>query len=422
MTELKKSLDPSDIESHHFITHQDQHGRKLAPKSMRITFKNKEIAKKFIQTDSHFSLGYIMKNQKTWHTDINIIQCKVCRKVGHRRGNPRCDGKPRCPRCLSESHYQPTEDCTPVCHEHGSGHSTGSDKCPTNIKYRKQQRAILLNNQKISNQTETTAPDIRQFHQDVLKLQENLKNNSYSAAVKSQSRNNTPIPNTNPIQTSNFNTSAFASAYVAACISEAYDPGSFQEVLDEYAESNNFPKIKHPAPRPAVLRALAPEAPAVVETAAGDDSNTISPSDIVDLPSLESTPSLEDQAQAASVIPKRSEPSAHFLAKYSTSNSPTNTRNVFEQKMNKIVEKTTRAPVLISIIATGNIQQDIKFEQSLVKTTKLSIGELNHYVNDNLIYMTHKVEKSCQLTREIMQEAASISKFENRYIGVKLVK
>ena len=90
--------------------------------------------------------------------------------------------------------------------------------------------------------------------------------------------------------------------------------------------------------------------------------------------------------------------------------------------MDKIVEKTTKVPVLINIKVTGNIEQDTKFERSLLKTTKLSIGELNHYVNDNLIFMTHKVEKSCQLTREILHEAASISKFENRYIGVKLVK
>ena len=65
------------------------------------------------------------------------------------------------------------------------------------------------------------------------------------------------------VQASQFNANVYAASYVSACISEALDPGSFQEVMEDFARKNNMPIIKYPTPRLGVLKALAPDSLAV---------------------------------------------------------------------------------------------------------------------------------------------------------------
>ena len=398
MTELKK-VEPN-IESNHFITHTDNRGHKLAPKSMRITFKDKDSAKTFIESDTKFELGYLNARQKIWHTDISIIQCKVCRKTGHRKGNAKCDKRPRCPRCLSLFHFQPlinSEDCEPVCWEHGEGHSSGSDKCPSNIKFKKQQRTILNQNKKIENQTANTAPDHKQFHQDIIKLQEKINTNSYSAALKNQIRPNPTNP-TIPIQSNPINSSAFASAYIAACISEAYDPGSFQEVIDEYAELNDLPKIKHPRPRTAVLRALAPEAP---------------------LPS-ENIQTATETEHASTVVDAQL--SIDHTDANSSQPSPINTRSLFDNKIDKAIKNTETVKLVVRVNNSGNPCRDREFQSVLHKMDdkKISIDEFNYYVKDQIISFK-QAETSNKLTYELLSNAAELVKFKNRYIHFELM-
>ena len=239
------------IEDHHFISHIVK-GKRYAPRQMTIVFKEKEKAKEFINQDTFFNYGILRKIHKKFNEFIPLKKCSICKMTNHRKGDPRCDGHKRCARCLSKDHLV-AERCTntPKCHTHGEGHSSGSARCPINIKYRKNQRLELANNEIIERQTSNTPVEYRAVHRDFIKSQIANKNKTYANATKN-SMNPTPSVNT-------ANTSAFSMGYTIACIAEAYMPGTFQKALDEFCDDNNLPKYKVRTPDPTIVNGIAPK-------------------------------------------------------------------------------------------------------------------------------------------------------------------
>ena len=232
---------------------------------MSITFKDLEIADKFLAEDTHFDLGIIHAKNKNKHLHVPPKQCSICKKNSQRRGDSGCDGKRRCPRCLSQSHFTPSETCIPICWTHGRGHSSESDKCLININYKRQQRKNHANQERIAQQVSTTGPQNTQFHTDILRIENQMKTqaNTYATALKgiksNISINNIAPPNIP--QPANLDCTAYAAAYIAACVHEAYDPGLLQVQMDGHAALNNLPKIKLCKQSKTFLKAIAPQAP-----------------------------------------------------------------------------------------------------------------------------------------------------------------
>ena len=259
MNHLKEALPEEAIENHRYIQHLDYNGTKKAPRTMVLTFKSLPLAEDFLKTDTHFYMGVIRARHKAFNKHIPIKQCSVCRKTDHRKGDTRCDRVARCARCLSPRHTVVQPACIPTCWEHSRGHSSGSERCDINIRYKKQQRMMLANKEKIAKQTEATPEEFTTFHQDLLRVENTLKSKTYAAATKSAQTPNQTAPRTvHPIQGATINTAEFACCYTAACIIEAYCPGSFQKEMDKFAQLNNFPNIKYPVPEKKVLRAMVP--------------------------------------------------------------------------------------------------------------------------------------------------------------------
>ena len=113
-----------------------------------LTFKYAIIfwaldAQKFCQEDTNIEISFLMALNKKMEKKIYILQCKTCKKTDHRKGDSKCDGQPRCPRCWGTDHtaFRPT--CKPVCWKHGEGHSSGSNRCPINVEYKRNQRKVI---------------------------------------------------------------------------------------------------------------------------------------------------------------------------------------------------------------------------------------------------------------------------------------
>ena len=287
--QLKESQPDQAIEEFHFIQHaHETTGLLKPPRTVILTFKDLETAEAFLDEDTFFEMGMILKKNKRFHNHVQKKQCKICKKTDHRTGEQDkriCDRILRCPRCLSREHSTPTNTCIPHCWVHDMGHSSGSEKCPIIIKYKKVQRQMKENKEKIERQVENTAPDQVQFHRDILNLQNNFRNNpnSYASRVKGNNNPNN-ITNLNPNSTpgtsivgTSFDATMFAAAYTAACINEAFTPGSFQTIMDEYAKMNNMAPMKHPLPRHALLKSLAPGAPAVMRATIAAINNNSTP-------------------------------------------------------------------------------------------------------------------------------------------------
>ena len=377
---------------------------------MRITFKTIEQAKAFIESDTRFDIGILRASQKNWHRDVRLIQCKVCRKIGHRKGHRSCDRIQKCPRCLSTSHSQPTDTCRPMCSIHGDGHSNGSDRCPNNIKFRKEQRTAFNINDRINRQTANTAPDYRQIHHDVLTLRQEIKNNnSYASAVQNK-KTNLPTPTPTgiiPIQNKNFDSTTYASSYISACISEAYDPGCFQEVMDAYAELNGLPKIKHPPPRPTLLKALAPEAPIL------PNSDSV-PDAVSKIPQTQTVTDYDDDDR----------PPEHI---HSPANIKKRLDKALEIKVEKIIEKTKEIPFEIKITRTRNLTRDRELASTITnESNQMDLEELNYYCKDgSIFYDAEQFSKPVnnpllRLSYVNLEDAAINVKLKNRFLYVRV--
>ena len=82
-----------NLEQYHFI----QPERTSVPKSVKITFTNKEQANKFCMEDTTTRLGVLLARSKKFDQFVSIKQCAVCRKTDHHKGDPKCKDGDRCP-------------------------------------------------------------------------------------------------------------------------------------------------------------------------------------------------------------------------------------------------------------------------------------------------------------------------------------
>ena len=187
ITTLKNKLGDGIIVEHHFIQHL-VNGAKQTPRCMTITFNDRSSAEDFIGCDTFFGNAMLRKNQKRWNIHIPLKQCSKCKQTNHKLNDPSCPRKAKadiCARCLSEDHTHPI-DCTPKCWLHGLGHSSSSDRCPANISYKRTQRALLADSDRITIETQATNPQYQKIHQDVIRLQNavNKNANSYANMLK----------------------------------------------------------------------------------------------------------------------------------------------------------------------------------------------------------------------------------------------
>ena len=159
------------IEDHHFI----QHNPDDVPKNLKLTFETREQAKKFLNEDTSIRSGVLLKRFKKPDEHIPIRQCKICRNTNHRAGDYKCTRVLRCPRCLSRDHSQPTTSCRPMCWTHKEGHSSGSDRCPINIKFKKDQRTARNRKSREEAQLSGTHEEYREFHRDMIQLKNTIK-------------------------------------------------------------------------------------------------------------------------------------------------------------------------------------------------------------------------------------------------------
>ena len=181
--QIRDSQPEGAVEDIHCIQHPSrQRGGLQPPRCMILTFKDLQAATDFLNDDTYLDMGLIQSIHKKWHNHIQKRQCGQCKKTDHRRGNrDLCDGILRCARCLSTNHSIPTPTCEPQCWTHGKGHSSGSEKCPTIISFKKRQREIHDARERINQQTAETPAEYQQLHKDILKVQANSNNsNSYA--------------------------------------------------------------------------------------------------------------------------------------------------------------------------------------------------------------------------------------------------
>ena len=124
------------VTEHHFI----QHDANAVPRALKITFESKEQANKFLKEDTQTRCRVLLSRSKKFNQHIPIKQCRICRKTNHREGDSTCRCDLRCPTCLSTEHSQPKDNCRPYCWIHKESHSSGSDRCPNNIQYKREQK------------------------------------------------------------------------------------------------------------------------------------------------------------------------------------------------------------------------------------------------------------------------------------------
>ena len=279
-TNFLKACDLNTIHRIHFM--QDYVDNiKQAPRSMIVTFKTLDHCKKFINSDTFLPQGTILSKHKRFNKTIKHKYCTICRRTGHRKGDPACDEIPHCPRCWSSDHTSP-QSCIESCWSCGPGHASNSNRCPLNRDYVKSIRNFNKLNNLIANQTSTTPEPQKQLHSDILNLKNALTNKSYSSAVKNATQIPAPPPisqmpapppisqmptpspinpqiiSSNPTSNSiNINNVVFNMAFNAACRSESTIPNSFQKVMDNYFKLNKIPLIIHPTPDPRVIQAVA---------------------------------------------------------------------------------------------------------------------------------------------------------------------
>ena len=254
------------IEQVHLITRN----AKDVPRAMTIRFKTEEQAANFVATDTFIGIGWLQSVNKKFNESIRIKQCKVCREVGHLQGDSKCKGGPRCPRCAATDHTNiASPNCTnmPYCLTcKVLGHSTASDKCPTNVAYKHKKRQEMNEKRKIEERTRDTPEDQRKFHEDLLRSEKKAQmvNKisraqplSFAAAAGGGSARNTNLTNIPQVApTKTFDPLLLQMAYVECAMHLPYDPDSFQSNMNKLCEWNKWPKMFHLPPHPEQVKAL----------------------------------------------------------------------------------------------------------------------------------------------------------------------
>ena len=257
--DIKSSVTQREMEitDHHFI----QHNSNDVPRTLKLTFASIAQAKKFCEEDTNTSRGRFPAKFKKFDQHVPIKQCKICRMTDHRAGDTKCDKTPRCPRCLDPSHTQPLDNnmCIPKCWTHGRGHSSGSDRCPINRDLKRKLRRELDSKRREEIQLRDTPEEHQGFHRELIQLKETIKSSatSYAGVIKGAqpSAPNFRIPKIT------VDPNLCVMQYVCASLNDAYEPGVFQQYLDDFADLNKMPRAKYPPPCKNLLSTLVRNTP-----------------------------------------------------------------------------------------------------------------------------------------------------------------
>ena len=237
------------------------------PKQMRIKFATADAAKKFVTEDTRKLYIHLPQRFKKLDEHIPIPQCKRCRKKTHQIAD--CpDSEVRCPRCLSRSHQEPLDNdptaCPPYCWTHKAGHSTGSAKCPDNIKYRQTKRKQNRISDERTNLLNNVEPGQRLITEKVFNLHQDVKTIKSNKTTPGLSFANTVIGEAISHKTPpDFNPKGYASCYIGAMLQAIYDPNplGFQTIMNAYEKTNGWPIVKHPPLSTHFINALSEQEP-----------------------------------------------------------------------------------------------------------------------------------------------------------------
>ena len=413
------SVENKDFISHHF--NQDLvDGKSMDPRTMTITFSNKAIADKFIKEDTVLEFGTIRSAHKEFHTEVKVPQCAVCKKTCHRKNSPACDKQVRCPRCLSTDHTKPI-NCTPKCWTHGpTGHSTGSNRCPLNRKYKKNIREKLKKKVRDEEELATLPKEHRKIHEDLKEIKEQL---TWAGVTKPASQKNgaqtpqasTPNP---PIQAQSIPPGIdilnVAHTYIFALINECLIPGKFKTTMDKYANQNGWPKLNHPEPDPDILTKIAPTAASMTEFVKHK------------LPELQKdlaseTDSTEEEDNQIEENDSQEWPKL-------TMPSPVVTRSQPNKKLEnpkfakKVIELTKLYPPMLTPVKPPLLIAK-NYVQNMINEKKGMIKDISDMIKENWFSLTptkHLAGKESHITSSMLHTLAEHQKFRELEIHFKV--
>ena len=216
-------------------------------RSMKIEFKSRDEAHKFIQSDN-VNIGGIRleKQHREPEVDPSIDQCYNCGALDPGHTRDACPNRLCCLRCgyqghaFYECHYIPNIPPSQYSEHHksqayciacasASGHcSLNHRACPT--------KKNIIKKRILSNRANRT------------KTEEETNTNSNISKQIAQELTNMDMWPKLPSSTNNLNLNsniAMSAIITLAMVEEAHSEGSFQASLDKACEENNFPKFKY---------------------------------------------------------------------------------------------------------------------------------------------------------------------------------
>ena len=243
------------------------------PRNMRLTFKSSQAAKTFLSQDTTIFHSVLRKENKHPHNHIVPKYCTLCRKHDHRINDPACSKVRVCPTCLSNSHTSHQASCKPTCSTHGEGHTSASDRCPTNREFIKRERDKLKANpssSQIDAIVANTPVEQQPLHRSIATTAHQVSQNSKLLTNLFKQQQQSPKPSTAINPSNNPNLNVIASAYYFACMAECIVPGTFEATYSANITANGLPDIKCVTPPLAVIQAMKPAfplAPAIIPAA-----------------------------------------------------------------------------------------------------------------------------------------------------------
>ena len=117
---------------------------------------------------------------------------------------------------MSRHHFQPTAECQPRCWTHQAGHSSGSDKCPLNVAYKRAQRRELDVKRRVETQLRETPEEHQSFHRELIQLKDTIRSSatSYAGAIKGAK---IAVPNIS-VPKVTIDPNMYVMQYIGACI------------------------------------------------------------------------------------------------------------------------------------------------------------------------------------------------------------
>ena len=206
-------------------------------KAMKIEFKNRDQARKFLIEDNTNIGGIrINKTNKEIEVDPTVRQCWTCGKLDPGHNSENCHSTQRCMKCGREGHrffecsipsernkmnetHKQEQFCIP-CNNQGSHTSLDFGLCP-------KKREIVRERARVARRAREES-DI-----------ENERDVELIKKVIAQSESEWPSIHRNTQH------SHIATMITLALIDEAVNPGVFQNKLDRACEDNNLQKVKY---------------------------------------------------------------------------------------------------------------------------------------------------------------------------------